>query len=503
MALTRRWFIGGAASLGAFQGCRFVADPLFGRGGAPRLTFGVVTDIHFIAANTDCIRKGNGRTFIHALKWFDAQGVDAIVIPGDMADSGLYSELKCVADAWNEVFPGNRSRTDGRIVEKVFVYGNHDWEGFHYGYDIFGRKSQELVHDHLPRIGMKKSWESIFEEEYAPVYRKTVKGFDFVGAHWDGDAGAGWKEGMPAMKDFFARNAKSFDPSLPLFYVQHPHPRGTCYGPLAWGRDSGVSTRTLSAFPNAVAFSGHSHYSLVDERSVWQGDFTSIGCGSLRYEAVFSSEFDADVGYENHTGSTKARPAGEKTMAPVVYGNQRSGLLVNVYDDRMTLTRRDFLRDADIGPDWVMPLPAAESRPFAFAERARKTRVPSFPAGAALKVDKTKTLLRKDTGLSAEKRSSAEVPAFALSFPGAVQSHDARVLRYDVTVETRDGSVVLTRRIVSPAFSVSVEHAEKSVEIPIAFKDLPPKGEFRFVVRAVESFGRSGAPLCSRFFTVA
>ena len=50
---------------------------------------------------------------------------------------------------------------------------------------------------------------------------------------------------------------------------------------MAWGHDKGIATKTLSNYPNAIAFSGHSHYSLTDERSIWQGAFTSIGQSSL------------------------------------------------------------------------------------------------------------------------------------------------------------------------------------------------------------------------------
>ena len=38
-------------------------------------------------------------------------------------------ELEAVAEAWYRVFPNDRA-PDGRTVEKVFVYGNHDWQGW-------------------------------------------------------------------------------------------------------------------------------------------------------------------------------------------------------------------------------------------------------------------------------------------------------------------------------------------------------------------------------------
>ena len=47
MNLSRRqFFIGGAAAFGAFGGCRFFCSANYKAGGAPKLRFGVVSDIH-------------------------------------------------------------------------------------------------------------------------------------------------------------------------------------------------------------------------------------------------------------------------------------------------------------------------------------------------------------------------------------------------------------------------------------------------------------------------
>ena len=387
MNISRRWFIGGAASLGALSGCRIITSSKGLLGGVPRIKFGVVSDIHVIAENTDRDGQGNTRTFRRALKWFDRQGVDAVMIAGDMADAGLLSQLQSVADAWNAVFPGNRSRLDGRAVEKVFVYGNHDWEGYNYGYQIFGKPSKELTRDMICKIGTAKAWEEVFEEEYRNIYLKTIKGYQFIGGHWDPANGSGWGKG-PDLCSWMKDHGKEIDPSQPFFYVQHPHPKDTCYGSWAWGHDAGTTTKALSAFPNAIAFSGHSHYPLTDERSVWQGAFTSLGTGSLRYCAATYEEFADEGGYENTKGGGKVRPDGRKLMPMPPLAEERNGYLVSVYDDCVVFNRRDFFADEELGPDWIMPLPSAETKPFAFAERAKKRFTPAFPAGAALKIEK-------------------------------------------------------------------------------------------------------------------
>ena len=131
--ISRRWFIGGAASFGALGGCRFFSGSGFASG-TPRLRFGVVSDIHLkrrSAPGESEESANNELTFVRTLEWFRDQGVDGVVVAGDMADQGTIEQLELVAEAWNRVFPGDRA-PDGRKVERLFVYGNHDMGGVPY-----------------------------------------------------------------------------------------------------------------------------------------------------------------------------------------------------------------------------------------------------------------------------------------------------------------------------------------------------------------------------------
>ena len=91
----------------------------------PLLTFGIVSDPHIGD-------KAEAPTFLeNALRRLAEAGVDAVVCPGDIAHSGLISEMEMFADIWNRVFPDWRG-PDGRKVELLLVTGNHDidaWGG--------------------------------------------------------------------------------------------------------------------------------------------------------------------------------------------------------------------------------------------------------------------------------------------------------------------------------------------------------------------------------------
>lgn len=478
--LTRRFFIGGAASLGAFGGCRFFrASSSFGSGDTPRLRFGVVSDVHVV--------WGDNKTLISTLEYFRDRGADAVMICGDIVDLGMVGDLEAVAAAWEKVFPSNRA-PDGRLVEKVFVSGNHDWEGHNYGTAVKKKFSDpgEFAKNVL-QTDFKGNWERIFNEPFSPVYIKDIKGYKFVGAHWVGKRCNGRCENFNAeIRDFYAAHAGEFDPRLPFFHAQHPHPRNTCYGSWAWGRDDGASTAALSAFPNAIAFSGHSHYTLTDERSIWQGDFTSIGTSSLRYTAAMSEQWSAP-GYENCGGYDEA-----KTMPRIKTGDGRQGMLVSVFDDAISIERREFMNNRSLGDNWVMPLPAAESKPFAYAERAKSAIAPQFAPGAGVIVTKTKGKTR-----ATKKTPSVLKDTLTLSFPAAISTVRSRVQEYEITFIGSDGRREV-RRLIAPGFYLPLSSKVVSQPVKCSFvaETLPP-APLRVEVRALTSFQKAGRPICT------
>lgn len=74
------------------------------------------------------------------------------------------------------------------------------------------------------------------------------------------------------------------DPTKPIFVAQHEHVKNTVYGSSdfdGWGMD--YFTDIFNQYPQIVHFSGHSHYPVNDPRSVWQGEFTAIGTGAVKY----------------------------------------------------------------------------------------------------------------------------------------------------------------------------------------------------------------------------
>lgn len=394
--MTRRFFIGGSVALGAFGGCRMFLSPhsSFRRSGA-NLRFGVISDVHLLGRNAAPLEyndyRGDETVFRQALEWYRDHGVDAVMIPGDIADYGMFDELKLAMDVWNEVFPDGRA-PDGRKVEKLIVTGNHEVNGFRY--DNYARlkfPSDEDFRRHVLRTDLARYWEELVGEPYKRFSVKEVRGYVFLSTQWgdvtdttlnyNGKGNCG--EELDA---WLCANGKGeIDPAKPFFYFQHAHLKDTCFAPWCFDTDRGRTTAALSKWPNAVAFAGHSHYSATDERSIWQDAFTAISVPSLRFTYPTAQQY-GDLGYENSYNnwpSPMERVAeAMKTTDSYRPGGCPQGMLVDVFDDRMVVSRLAFPSGASLGDDWIVPL--TPERPYSYAARRRKSIAPQFAKGASV-----------------------------------------------------------------------------------------------------------------------
>ena len=223
----------------------------------PLLRFGVVSDVHVrLAADGHSLAPGYGTgMFERALECFRDCGADAVVIAGDMADTGLLGELKAISGTWFKVFPSDRA-PDGNKVERIFVFGNHDAYGLKYGAEIF--KEEAMLRREAMEANPARAWDECFHEEWKPFFRKTVKGFDSFGSHWT--AGL-WCNGYAETAcsgcvEAFALEMGKCDPERPFFFVQHLHPRDTVTGAYTTASSNGAARRRSTAFSGSGAAYG-------------------------------------------------------------------------------------------------------------------------------------------------------------------------------------------------------------------------------------------------------
>ena len=492
--ISRRFFIGGAFGFAALgPRLAFAAKPGAFADGKPALTFGVLSDVHIGLASggRKLLPSYDTRYLEKAFGYFRDQGADAVVIAGDMAHHGCAGELKAVADAWFKVFPNDRA-PDGRHVERLFVFGNHD-NGTKRAAAVF-RDDQDAIKANLLTLDPKRHWDDAFHDEWTPFFRRNVKGYDFVGVHWTvGDCRGKNERFAKGLVDYYDSIRSALDPHLPFFHIQHPHPRETVHGAV-WGQDDGESVKALSRHPNAVSFSGHSHTTLVDDRSIWQGAFTALGTATLR-DVGANGLTSGPMGFENYRtppGPDCAKRNTLKVMPVIDRYAGKQGQLVRVYSDRIVFARRDFITDLPLTDDLVMPLPAAESKPFAFATRQAAAKAPRFASDAKLAI---RACEAKPRGGKAAKPK----PCVEIVIPPAMAERSALGIVCEVSAPGADGDE-LSVRVLTPAFryAPTAKRVHRPTVCRIALDRLAP-GDLEFKVRAVSAWGRTSDPLVGTF----
>ena len=428
-----------------------------------RLRIGILADTH-LNTNADATKK-----FKRALELFRRGRVDGVLICGDLADHGLVPQLEELARMWEEVFPGSKG-LDGKHVERLFHYGDHDNRGVvdvpedvlkHYGWAESDLNAQAIT------LHPEETWERIFGEPWTPIVHKRVKGYDFVLSHYTRKM----KNSALGLDEFL----KGFkpDPRKPFFFSKHRVFRNTVCGSGSWGQDDGSVGKMLSAYPNCCAFCGHAHYTAVREDSIWQGAFTAVQVPSLSYVTQ-------EGGHDNRSNGYLAE----------------QGMLLDVYGKRMVVHRIDFVNGKPVGPAWEIPLGGRE-KPFVHETRRRSATAPEFPAGAKLVAS---------VGEKAGKDGSPG-RILGLEFPvvrglhGGVRAYD-----YEVTVDAicfGGDTQRIVRRFFSPNchFAASAEPGTMKVDVPLdefkTWNSLKARswGALHVAVRPREIFGKTGRAL--------
>ena len=481
LRMTRRSFVAAGAAFAG--GCCVGLEQTHGEAcsTSPKLKVGILSDIHVT-------RRENAGTFEKALCWFRDQGVDGVLITGDLGTKGTIAEIEVVAETWYRVFPDDKA-PDGRRVERLFLLGNHDVDGFVSKVSwpkrqIPSRKEAERT---CLAFHREETWKRLFNEDFSQIVVKEVKGYKFVLNSWVSRE----LHEKDRLEDFWKGFAPTIDPVKPFFYCQHPHPKDTCsagylLGGAFWhgGWDDGTSTRLLSSHANCIALSGHSHYPIDDERAIWQGAFTSVNCGCARgYAFTFPGRENGHAVPDMKAGTTFQMP-------PIDIKRIRQGMLMEVFDDRVVFHRREFVYDQVLGPDWVVPLGKDAPRPYAFEPRRLASHPPQFAADASVDVEE-----RPD----GRDRKGAACEQVVVKFPSA---KGERVFDYAVDAEVRIADftrVCASKRVFSPDAFLGAAQDGGTVACVFAKGELPSGRDIRFVVRPFNCWGKCGEPIAAEF----
>ena len=464
MYISRRSFLMGATAAGA---------TLCGAAGRekprPLLRIGVLSDSHVSVdpATVEPLR----RIFAD----FSAKCVDVVMHAGDICHVGDLDELALVADAWRGAFKDGRN-AGGQKVTPFFAFGNHDYHNASFQRGKSNRPDSAKV------IVANKdgAWRMLTGEKFpGEVFSAEVKGFTFVGAHWG-------HEGEVA--DFFAAHPMS-DESSPVFYVQHPHPKGTCFG--TWATGIPDANWELMRHRNLFAVSGHSHISCADDNGLWQGGFVSMGAGSARLPGP-----GRRADYENGNPHPSQWPKGVIKHMPCVSGGKAwQASVVTVYADRLTIDRYDYLNGESLGEPWDVAFPFAHDAASPYVV-AREARAPQFPADAKISVAYKRGKRRPD---------DVEEDQIHVSVAAALgDGPHARAVSYIfAAIDAETGKTILEKPVLQDWIACSEGRAaRRPAWCAFALSELPKGRALKFSVAPLNAAGRSGRDMESKEFVV-
>ena len=519
MLLSRReCLINGAAAFGLLIGNRLFAAPKgWKHGGKPNLVFGVVSDTHLRTS-------WNGRTgdrfytrkyFVSALEYFRDRNVDAVVHLGDMANNGQVEAMQFHADAWRDVFPDDRA-PDGHKVERLFINGNHDVEGFKY--TAFMEKlikDPEEREKHLLVTDMAGNWERIWGEPYEEVWHKVVKGYHFYGRHWGTNLTWG------AIDTKMARLVKADGERLgflgerkPVFLLSHR-------------LQSGWLRKHLRSLCNGVGFFGHCHFSSSNWNTIYLNENAGETFPCIQCPACHSSRGEAFPGRECAAKVTIEGGDWKRWKS-------RQGFVVRVYDDMLVIERKEFDNGvASVGPDWVMPFnwetyPPSEAsaeggsmrggngeygtakHPFSKEELKKVIGEPQFRERAKLEVsldriDKINKIEKSSNNnpfnpVNPAQDNSASL-RLCVKIPLADGNPDSRVYAYEVVVVGDEGTPKLHKAVYAAGCNMGIGHEPNggvtTLEIPAS--ELPPGKTLTVAARPLSSLGTSGKAIATEF----
>lgn len=403
------------------------------------LSFGALSDIHITGASreTNKFRASINQLIAEAAK-HDANGLYAIAIAGDIADTGKTSQVQIFSDVCAEF----KNTSLGTNV--MLTTGNHDFYGdadahMQNYYNIMGAEY------------FKNDVECNTEKGYRHC---VVNGYHFIFIEPTSyGKGCPYGESVLTWLDNTLKSITDEDPNAYVFVFTHPMIYKTCYGSeLGPSWYTTHLTSTLSKYPQVVTFGGHLHFPINDERSIMQTAFTSLGCGSVRYLAI-------EGGYANANGTV-----------PFDAHSVSSGLLVQIdKNGNARITRMDFSNESTFKTPWEISFPTATGDHLKkyTTDRANSNTAPVL------------------SGEITFTKSSADPLKGTMSIPAGTD--DDLVHHYIVKISKAGGQVVSTQKFLSDFY----RHPD-----PSGMKDtftcdfsVPSDGEYTITFTAVDSWG--------------
>lgn len=233
---------------------------------APVVRFAVCSDVHLDGSENQIEAMRFRQLFDTAYAYSETQeykNLDAVVLAGDVVNSGRIPEYEMAKKILSEKVQ------DGTKV--LTCCGNHEYHAYR---DVDASEGTRVFEQEMEREDCEHA---------------VINGYHFIISSYDEDGRSFIKKSKWFDKEIKAAVKDTGD--KPVFVFQHPAPFLTAYGSITWGDP--MIPLVFAKYPQVVDFSGHSHYPINDPRSIWQGGFIALGCGTL---TSFETDLDGISG---------------------------------------------------------------------------------------------------------------------------------------------------------------------------------------------------------------
>lgn len=155
----------------------------------------------------------------------------------------------------------------------------------------------------------------------------------------------------------------------PIFIISHIPPLETIYGSENIFLGDKVLYDILKNYPEVISISGHSHYSLKNIKSIWQGNFTALNIQSISY-------IELDRIYCNYLDVVKSSV------------NDSMGLIAYLNEDNVIFDRIQFSSEEILEERWNINFPMNTSNFIYKFEKMNKKIKPIFIDKNRIEIEK-------------------------------------------------------------------------------------------------------------------